>query len=760
MFKDSYRKKIDETHVRESLLDEIKTAGAVQERAERKKKDRRRQWMIAIPAVAVAAAACVAVFVGVRTGKASRNQSAETNAVSMSAEVQTAAEGNGQHVKGADAAEGNGLHVKGTDAAVSANAPVVSEGLDGTAVVPVPGEPASEEPEQDAYADLIATAVEPVGSYEELGQIIEARINNSGRYIYGGGWAVNEAEPVPEEMPMAVETAAEPDMMTDAGMIKYADDMNDGSGRSYSGTNVQVEGIDEADIVKTDGMWIYALNQNRNKIYILSAEGKDSEIVGTIKLREPKDTDMFSQYYDEMMLYGDRLYLLGNYYNYDWNENVKDEDRQYTIAEVYDVSDRTAPKHLTTLKQQGNYRTARLIDDLLVIVSDYHLYIWCYPVSGIAPYVDYCPRVAEDDVKVTLLPDEIYVNPDSGENAFTVITAINAADGTAFDSHKAVLGGCNQVYCNGTDILIASAEYSSKQSDEQTDPNGKHFVKIVSGEYTNLFRFTITDRKIEAVASTKFPGTLLNQFSMDEYNGYYRLVVTRNDYEQIIWTDGIDTYEGNSSSECNLLVLDGDLNVVGRIEELAKDERVQSVRFMGDVAYFVTFRQVDPLFSADLSDPTDPKILGTLKIPGFSAYLHPFGAGKLLGIGYDADEEHGWTENIKLSMFDISDPSDVKEAFKLSVKDVNYTSVQYNHKIVFVDVASQTIAFPADNAYYVFRVDGDTFKQIGKIETDSYYWFGDGRGLFVEDAFYVIGDHEVTILSFETMEKLAKIELP
>jgi len=186
---------------------------------------------------------------------------------------------------------------------------------------------------------------------------------------------------------------------------------------------------------------------------------------------------------------------------------------------------------------------------------------------------------------------------------------------------------------------------------------------------------------------------------------------------------------------------------------------VQSVRFMGDTAYFVTFRQVDPLFSADLSDPENPKILSTLKIPGFSAYLHPFGEGKLLGIGYDADEERGWTENVKLSMFDISDPADVKEAFKLSVKDANWTSVQYNHKIVFVDVETGTVAFPADDVYLVFRAEGDAFKQIGTIKTESEYWLGDARGLFIDDVFYVVGDSEVIVLSFETMEKIATIKL-
>ncbi len=715
MFKESYRKKNDEIHVREGLLDEIRAENAQKSNA---RKNSKRQWVLAIPAAAVAAAACLAVgiFVGGKMGK--KTASRQADAVSANAPI---------------VAEAN--EEKGNAGELAPDTDNVFEGLTAAAPANVP---------------------ETVGSYEALGEIMKERMNANDINIYGGRWATDEAEAMPMEAPMPEPTAEE--TTVNGGFVKSADDFSGETGRSYSGTNNQVEGVDEADIVKTDGNWIYALNQNKNKVYIISAEGKKSEIVGTIKIREPKEKDMFSQYYNEMMLCGDRLFLLGSYYNYDWSGTVKDEDRQYAIADVYDISDRTAPKHLATHKQQGNYRTARLVGDLLVLISDYHIWYW-YGIDEEMPVRDYCPKVVTNDEAVTLLPDEIYINPESKENAFTIVATINAKDGTEFDSHKAVLGGCSQVYCNGKDVLIASQEWRSEQTEEKTDKDGKHYVQTFSGSDTNLFRFTIEDGKVDAIAETKIPGQLLNQFSMDEYNGYYRLVVTRNESVQTVWTDGLDRYEWDNNSDCALFVLDGDLNVVGKIENLAKDETVQSVRFMGDVAYFVTFRQVDPLFSADLSDPTDPKILGTLKIPGFSAYLHPFGEGKLLGIGYDADEEHGWTENVKLSMFDISDPSNVKEAFKLSVKDVNWTQVQYNHKIVFVDVATQTVAFPADNAYYVFRVKGDSFQQIGKIETNSEYWFGDGRGLFVDDAFYVIGLNEVTILSFETMEKLATIKL-
>ncbi len=709
MLKDSYRKTNDSIHVRESLLDEIRTEQVKRTRSEQEKQSRRRQWWIAIPAAAAAAAACVALVIGLRGTKD------RTAAANYEAEANLAL----------------GTYEKPDAAAY---------------------EPAA----QEQFVSE-RKAIETASSYEEIGAIMRER--NSTMY-YGGAMRdgiliVEEAAmPADAAMPEPMPTSDMP-AMTSTNGEKGVEYVSDDEGVSYSGTNNQVVGVDEADIVKTDGTWIYALSNAQNKVYILAADGKDTKIVSTIKLKMPKENDNFWQDYSEMMLYGDRLYLIGSYY--DWSRNNNGADEQYTFAKVYDLGDRTEPKETATLKQQGNYRTARLIDDVLVIVSDYRVYSILY--DDVRP-IEYCPKVVNDDSEKTLAPGDIYVNPDSKENGFTVVTTINAADGSEYDSHKAVLGGCDTVYCSGTDLLIASQEWKNDQSEEQTDKDGKHFVKIITGTDTNLFRFAIDNGQIEAVASTKIEGALLNQFSMDAYDGYFRLVVTRNRNEEIIWTDGIDTYDWNNSSDCALYVLDGELNVVGSIQDLAKDERVQSVRFMGDTAYFVTFRQVDPLFAADLSDPRNPKVLSALKIPGFSAYLHPFGEGRLLGIGYDADEEHGWTENVKLSMFDISDPGNVSEAFRLSVKDVNYTSVQYNHKGVFVDVKTGTVAFPADDQYLVFRVDNSGFKEVGRIKlSDDDWWFSDARGLFINDVFYVVSDNMVVMLSFETMEKLGSLKL-
>ena len=706
MNKDDYRRKMDSIHVRESLLDEIRAAEQT-ERVEKATKEPRRHWWIAIPTAAAAVAvACLAVFVGFRPGVFGKKDVAP-----MAVSAEYAAE----------------------EPAMRENADFAADG-ERTAVLTA------------QHGEYLAA----VDSYETLGQIMAARSEEKS-VRYSGGMVKNESG-LDLSFSAEADTAPMEPMPTDS----YATDGMQGEavvseeGKNYSGTNNQVAGVDEADIVKTDGTWIYALNRTQEAVYLFSAEGKETKIVSSIRLAQPGSEHHWRDY-SEMMLYGDRLYILGTYY--DWDKT--DRDSEYTFAEVYDVSHRTAPKKLTALKQQGGYRAARLVDDLLVIVSDYRMYMF-YKFEE--PAVDYCPRFFVGDDASTLTPGEIYVNPDTKENGFTVITTVNAKDGSEYDSHKAVLGGCDVVYCNGADLLIAAQEYDQEQSEEQTDANGKHFVKINSGTNTTLFRFSIIDGKIEAVASAKIPGVLLNQFSMDAYQGTFRLVVTRNDSEETIWTDGIDTYEWNSTSDCALYVLDGELKTLGVVENLAKDERIQSARFMGDTAYFVTFRQVDPLFAVDLSDPENPKVLSALKIPGFSAYLHPFGEGKLLGIGYDADEEHGWTENVKLSLFDISDPADVKEAFKLSVKDASYTSVQYNHKAVFVDAATGTVAFPADNTYYVFRLDGGKLEPVGKISIGD-GWSGEARGLFIDDAFYVVGEERLVVLSFETMEQLKEIKL-
>ena len=206
-------------------------------------------------------------------------------------------------------------------------------------------------------------------------------------------------------------------------------------------------------------------------------------------------------------------------------------------------------------------------------------------------------------------------------------------------------------------------------------------------------------------------------------------------------------------------MLDQDLEVVGEIHDLAPGESVYSARFMGDTGYFVTFEEVDPLFSVDLSDPSNPEIIGELKLPGFSEYLHPYGDGLLLGIGMDVDEEGVTTEGVKVSMFDVSDPSEVKETENYVLEDMYGTDVGYNYKSVFVDVEKNLFGFMAYGdvcEYFIFTYDDDGFREVFSRELSLY---GNVRGLYAGDRFYLVNGNMVESFAMDGFQKVDDIVL-
>ncbi len=154
----------------------------------------------------------------------------------------------------------------------------------------------------------------------------------------------------------------------------------------------------------------------------------------------------------------------------------------------------------------------------------------------------------------------------------------------------------------------------------------------------------------------------------------------------VLFGDSADSEIAKQEDTNYLYILDEKLNELSKIEDIAKDEQVYSARFIGKTGYVVTYKQTDPLFSIDLSDPKNPQIIGELKIPGFSEYLHPYGDGLLLGIGMDVDETGTITNGVKLSMFDISNPEDVAEVQKYVMEDCYSTNVTYEYKAAMIDV--------------------------------------------------------------------------
>ncbi|MFA6294352.1 MAG: beta-propeller domain-containing protein, partial [Victivallales bacterium] len=213
---------------------------------------------------------------------------------------------------------------------------------------------------------------------------------------------------------------------------------------------------------------------------------------------------------------------------------------------------------------------------------------------------------------------------------------------------------------------------------------------------TKIFKFNMNDGRLAYVASGKVPGSVLNQFSMDEYEDCFRIATTQGD----VWRSG----EGASKN--NVYVFDGAMNMVGKLEGIAPGEKIYSVRFMGERGYMVTFRTVDPFFVLDLKDPCNPRILGELKIPGYSDYLHPYDANHVIGFGKDAVELWGaaFYMGMKMAIFDVSDVSKPREMFSEKIGDRGTDSeLLRNHKALLFSKDRNLLAFPVR----VMEVKGD-----------------------------------------------------
>ncbi len=510
----------------------------------------------------------------------------------------------------------------------------------------------------------------------------------------------------------------------------------------YSSTNLQVVGVDEADVVKTDGKYIYALSSDY--IYIVSANSGALALVSKI----PAHTALDDVQYDavEMFIYGERLIVINNimeqfdsYYSkyldgpLYYSEVYYDSNGCCTGAfgfslsgvkvDVYDISSRESPVLVNSYEQDGAYQTSRLIGDKLYLLTndtisppdvketDISTYIPSYTIGGKTSY---------------LTPEDIHFcgEPESSFYGFgwwrtyLFISGIDISGDVSFVSGQALLGCGSTLYMSTNAIYIAS--YATWTNDNYST--------------TNLHCLTVDDGNVTYTAQGSVKGTILNQFSMDEYNGTFRIVTT---------------VHGTVTTNA-LYTLDKQLNVIGALENIAPDESIYSVRFDGNVAYFVTYRMTDPLFTVDLTDPANPTVLSALKIPGFSEYLHVFSDGRLFGFGRDANNG-SWGETLKLSMFDTSDKTDVTEIAKSVLNGVYYSPAEYNHKAILIDSSKNIIAFLAygsDNtyAYYVYSyTDEGGFKKETVMPLDGISdW--NVRGLFIGDYLYVIGG--ASILSY------------
>ena len=424
-------------------------------------------------------------------------------------------------------------------------------------------------------------------------------------------------------------------------------------------------------------------------------------------------------------------------------------DTTETKVLIIDISDPRNAKQIGYCSQDGYYNDSRLIGNSLYLITNHSVNVSRIKKDEPETFV---PQVNDISTEHTTSPEciRIYDCTDL-EAVYTVVSGYDIQSGKLI-STQSILGRCDSVYCSTKNLI--TTRYCGYDTETGIS-------------YSVAARFSIDKGNIEFVADGRINGSLLNQFSMDEYNGNFRFVTTVSSSsvkKQIIKSSSdeisdVAFVQSSGSTSASLYILDSNLKPLGAIEDLAKGERVYSVRFMGDTAYFVTFRQTDPLFSADLSDPKNPKILGQLKIPGFSNYLFPYGNGQLLGLGMEADEKTGATECMKLSMFDITDPANVTEHSKYLIEDSYYSPALYDHKASLIDPKRDLIGFSCSSvnslAFRLYSCN-EGFKLVHEFELNK----ADGyltRAIVIGDVMYLVEATRISSYSLDSFDMLHSV---
>ncbi|HYH58641.1 MAG TPA: beta-propeller domain-containing protein [Thermoleophilaceae bacterium] len=541
----------------------------------------------------------------------------------------------------------------------------------------------------------------------------------------------------------------------------------------YSTTNVQEEGVDEPDLVKTNGTHLYAITNGT--LHVFDVRSGEPKLVGSLGLRG---------FGHELLLSGDRVLALTTY----WNDKVLQPPPEpqpdpndgafapypYYYAEPatrmfeIDVSDPAAPRLLNSLTVEGGYVSARMRDSVARVVVSTPPSPWAIPTDGSESADEAVRRqrrairrsklstwmpdaVLRDRVRKTRRLRRVVACDDvrrptgfSGPGMLTVLT-LDLAKGLKPLDSDSLMTDAQTIYASKRSLFVATERWLDPTAD---DPERA----VEPGRFTAIHKFAIGDpESAEYRASGQVRGFVLNQFALSAREGVLRVATT----DQPPWRAGAEQRE----SESFVTTLDeegGALSEIGRVGGLGKGERIYAVRFIEDVGYVVTFRQVDPLYTVDISDPQKPVVRGELKIPGFSSYLHPVGDGLLLGIGQDATDG-GQTQGTQLSLFDVSDLDAPKRLHQETLGDSTGSAAEYDHhaflywpptKLTVVPLSDYAFDDPFEGAVG-FSVDAGTgFTELGRVEHDA---GGDEYGAAAVLRTVVAGGHVFTVSGLGVM---------
>lgn len=569
------------------------------------------------------------------------------------------------------------------------------------------------------------------------------------------------------EMSAETSTATSEDKASgNAAKDESADmDLSEGSkegGKDYSTTNLQMEGVDESDIAKIDGSYIYTVEDK----YIVITDIRDGKLEEVTRFL-PKDCGAADRVM-EIYVDGDQLILVVQGYETSLDGNskagsdketsdketsdkeTKDEEnsdketavsdvakdgafcykmngKSTTQIQVYSIVDRKNPEFEGRLIQDGYYNTSRKIGDVVYLFTQYNM------TSDVTSYVEkkhgvedlkegngvsslaeaVIPKVNGEKVAAS----EIYLPESSGESGILVSSLdVNKPD-KVLDS-KLVISGYAQTYISKDALYLYEEDYDGAM-------------------ITNIAKFALDEGRISGVAAAAVRGYVRDTFAINASDGYLRVLTT--DY--------------STEDEVNALyILDENMKLTGQLTGIAPGEEIYAARFMGNTGYFVTYRNTDPLFTVDLSDPAKPEIIGELKVTGFSEYLHFWDDTHLLGIGYESDEKTGNIENIKLSMFNIENPGEVTEEAKLVLKDVDYSEALYDYKSVIISKDKNLIGLVCEDysgsrtkqTYQIYSYENGTFKKQAEIPGINGANYENVRGMYSGNVFYLWINDNIT----------------
>lgn len=538
-----------------------------------------------------------------------------------------------------------------------------------------------------------------------------------------------------------LENAAESDMINfSADSASTATKQSAATGESansYSKTNIQEDNVDEGDLIKTDGSYIYRMTTSYDEktydsIYRLTITQTDQgklDVLYNTDLKEllsitSDDTIDFHEFY----LQKEQLFILYT------KQHIEDNTaRTQTYIAICNLKDKEHPKLTQNLSQSGYYVSSRISNGYLYTISNFNE----TSLQNKKQYEEYIPSVNGK----TISCDDLYYPDNILMDSTYVVTSLSLDDHSDFKDTKAFSSSSGDTYVSDSAIYLYCTQYNDVTQ-------------------TKISRIAYKNGTLTVGNSATVAGYFYDSFALSEKDGYLRMVATIPANNIALFRDLATekaSTENTVTEDVNALyILDSDMNLVSKLTGIAPGEQIYSARFLGDMGYFVTYRNTDPLYSVDLSDPKNPTIVGQLKIPGFSNYLHAYDDGILLGIGQDIDPATQVSSGIKLSMFDISDPENVTERNKYVIENSEFSPALYDHKAIMINTDDNIFGFVYTTydsstdqyGYYFATYTYDSKK--GFVETARYrlnqkneYDYDSVRGIYIGDYLYLSNNEQI-----------------